>query len=147
MIRAWRDTMAAVFIPSWIVCLDESMSIWLSSWTCPGWVFCSQKPHPFGNKYHTICCGESGILFDLEIVEGKDRPAEIGDPEFSNHSNTGGLLLRLTKSIYHSTRYEVLDSGFCVLAALVAFRKLGVFFWGIDQEALILATLHRRRCH
>jgi hypothetical protein len=66
-------------------------------------------------------------LFDLEIVESKDQPAEIGDPEFSNHVNTGGLLLRLTKSIHNSARYVVLDSGFCVLAALVALRKLGVF--------------------
>jgi hypothetical protein len=66
-------------------------------------------------------------LFDLEIVEGKDRPAEIGNPEFSNHDNTGGLLLRLTKSIHNSARYVVLDSGFCVLAALVALHKLDVF--------------------
>ena len=69
-------------------------------------------------------------MFDSEIVEGKDRPAEIGDPEFSNPGNTGGLLLCMTKSIHNSARYVVLDSGFCVLAALVALRKLGVFFLG-----------------
>ena len=66
-------------------------------------------------------------MFDLEIVEGKDRPREIGEPEFHEHGNTGGLLLRLTKLIDNSARYMVLDSGFCVLAALLALRKLGVF--------------------
>jgi hypothetical protein len=73
IIQAWRSNMSAFFRPSWIVCLDESMSIWTSRWTCPGWVFCPRKPHPFGNEYHTICCGETGILFDFELVEGKDR--------------------------------------------------------------------------
>lgn len=127
MIAAWKKNMALFFLPSWITCLDESMSIWLSRWTCPGWVFCPRKPHPFGNEYHTICCGLSGILFDLELVEGKDRPKELGDPEFVEHGNTGGLLLRLTKSIHNTARYVVLDSGFCVLAALAALRSLGVF--------------------
>jgi len=68
---AWRENMADFFSPVWITCLDESMSIWHSRWTCPGWVFCPRKPHQFGNEYHTICCGETGILFDFEMVEGK----------------------------------------------------------------------------
>lgn len=127
LLAAWRANMAAFFLPAWIVCLDESMSIWHSRWTCPGWVFCPRKPHPFGNEYHTICCGLSGILFDFEIVEGKDHPTELPPPEFSGFGATAGLLLRLTKSIHNTARYVVLDSGFCVLQALVALRTFGVF--------------------
>ncbi len=49
MIKAWNDHMADSFVPSWALCLDESMSIWHSWYTCPGWVFCPRKPHPFRN--------------------------------------------------------------------------------------------------
>ena len=74
MISQWNKHMFEVFIPSWISCLDKSISIWYNRWTCPGWVFVPRKPHPFGNEYHTICCGLSRILFRLELREGKDGP-------------------------------------------------------------------------
>ena len=74
MLEAWNDHMCDVFKPGWATCLDESMSIWNSRWTCLGWVFVPRKPHPFGNKYHNITCGLSGVLFALELVEGKERP-------------------------------------------------------------------------
>ena len=38
MIDLWNNNMEEVFCPSWVVCLDESMSIWNNKWTCPGWV-------------------------------------------------------------------------------------------------------------
>ena len=76
MIESWNAHMHENFVPSWASCLDESMSIWFNRWTCPGWVFCPRKPHPYGNEYHSICCGLSGIMYGIEIVEGKDRPRE-----------------------------------------------------------------------
>ena len=82
MIKEWNDNMAAVFYAAWVVCLDESMSIWHNRWTCLGWVFCPRKPHPFGNEYHTACCGLTRILFSIKMVEGKDRPPELGKPLF-----------------------------------------------------------------
>ena len=57
MIQEWNKNMTLMFRSSWVSCLDESMSIWNNKWSCPGWVFCPRKPHPFGNEYHTICCG------------------------------------------------------------------------------------------
>ncbi len=118
--------MRNVFIPSQILCLDESMSIWQSRWMCLGWVFWPQKPHPFSNEYHTICCAESGILFDFEIVEGTDHPTELV-PDFNDKGKTAGLLLCLMKSVHQTGRYVVLDSGFCVLQALVELKKFGVY--------------------
>ena len=76
MIAMWNEHMGKNFVPSWVSCLDESMSIWFNRYTCPGWVFCPRKPHPYGNEYHSICCGLSGIMYAIEIVEGKDRPRE-----------------------------------------------------------------------
>ena len=82
IIKAWNDNMAEVFLPSWISCLDESISIWFSRYTCTGWVYVPRKPHPFGNEYHTIVCGESKIIYQLELVEVKHCPAHLPDPEF-----------------------------------------------------------------
>ncbi len=38
-----------------------------------------------------------------------------------------GLLLCMLQSVFHSGHYIVLDSGFCVLKALIALKKKGVF--------------------
>ena len=45
------------YVPGWISCLDESMGVWLNKY-CPRWMCVPQKPHPFGNEYHTICNGD-----------------------------------------------------------------------------------------
>ena len=68
MVKAWNDHMASIFLASWEICLDESMYIWHSRWTCPGWIFGSWKPHTFGNEWHTACCALSGIFFVVELV-------------------------------------------------------------------------------
>jgi hypothetical protein len=86
------------------MCLNESMSIWFSRWTCPGWVFCPQKPHDKGNEYHSACCGLTGVMFSIELVEGKDRSPDLGPSEFE---------LRMLKDYCNIDRYVVLDSRFC----------------------------------
>jgi len=126
IIAAWKDNMLVQFVCGWITCLDESMSVWTNMFTCPGFMYVPRKPWPFGNEYHTICCGLCGILFDLELVEGKDQPEEH-EPEFSDRGKTVGLLLRLTRSLWNTTKVVVLDSGFCVLQGLIELRKKGVF--------------------
>lgn len=99
MVKTWNDWMATIFKTAWVLCLNESMSIWHNCWFCLGWVFCPRKPHPFGNKYHTLCCGYSKILFWCEMVEGKDRPAEVGNPKDDKHGKTVGLLLWMCSKI------------------------------------------------
>jgi Transposase IS4 len=76
LIKAWNDNMAENFQPSWISCLDESMSVWTNPHTCPGYMYVPRKPWPFGNEYHTIRCGKSTIMYAIELVEGKDSPAD-----------------------------------------------------------------------
>ena len=86
--------MRKIFIPSWVSCLDEYMSIWFNRYTCPGWIFCPCKPHPFGNEYHTIACGFSGIMYAVELWEGKDHPRELAkDTNELLCGKTGALLL------------------------------------------------------
>ena len=99
------------------------MSEWTNKWTCPGWMYVPRKPHPQGMEYHTICCCRSGVLYQIEIVEGKDPPRQMPRPEFSALGPTTGLLLRLTRTIWNTGKFVCMDSGFCVLEALLELRK------------------------
>ncbi|KAL7507318.1 hypothetical protein ACHAXN_004820 [Cyclotella atomus] len=130
MIAEWNKNMAAVFSAAWVICLDESMSIWTNHWTCPGLVFCPRKPHPFGNEFHSACCAICKIMFSIKLVEGKDRPAALRVQEYDEHGKMGGLLLRILKTYFSSGRYVVLDSGFCVLKAIIALKTVGGMFAG-----------------
>jgi hypothetical protein len=75
MLDAFNDDYDWNYVASWLSCLDESMSSWLSKF-CPGFMVVPRKPHPFGNEYHSIADGDDGrpIMFRIKLVEGKDRP-------------------------------------------------------------------------
>ena len=38
IIEAW-NAMTEQFTPSWVSCLDDSMSTWMNRYSCPGWMF------------------------------------------------------------------------------------------------------------
>ena len=126
MLEAWGVN------TGYVNCLDESMSIWTNKFTCPGFMFVPHKPQPFGNEYHTVCCCTSGIMWGIDLVEGKDRPRALGQQEFDNMGSTVGLLLQMLPPpppppIFHKGYGVILDSGFCVLKAIIKLRKKGVF--------------------
>jgi Transposase IS4 len=97
MVSAWNPNMKYNYAPSWVSTLDESMCAWLSKYTCPGWMVVPQKPHPYGNEYHTICCGKSGILYYVEIIKGKDCPRQMPPLQHNEKGKTAGLVLRMTE--------------------------------------------------
>jgi hypothetical protein len=39
-------------------------------------MFAPRNPHLFDNEYHSICFDISGIVFQIELVEGKHSPAQ-----------------------------------------------------------------------
>ena len=90
-------------------------------------MFVPRKPHPFGNEYHTICCCISGVLYKVDLVEGKDRPPEHGAEEYYVLGKTVGLLLRVTKPLHGTGKCIVLDSGFCALEGIARLKEKGVF--------------------
>jgi len=75
--------MVEKFSPSWISCLDESMSKWLGQYMCPGFMCVPRKPWPYGNEYHTIACRESQIIYNADLVEGKDEPRQCPQKKLS----------------------------------------------------------------
>ena len=99
MLDAWNTNMMEQFTLSWVNCLDESMTTWANKYSCPGWMFVPRKPWPFGNEYHTVCCSLSGILWQMELVEGKDSPSQIV-PKFNIEGKTVGLLLHVLEPIF-----------------------------------------------
>jgi hypothetical protein len=123
LIECWNAQMYGVFVPGWISCLDESMSKWMNDNTCPGFMFVPRKPWPFGNEFHTIACGVSGILYATELVEGNGEPREKPEAEFSSISKTVGLLLRLTKSIRGQRSVSSWTAAFVLSKALWNLRK------------------------
>jgi hypothetical protein len=94
LLGAWNDNCCAKFTPGWISCIDESISAWLSRWTCPGWMFVPQKPWRMGNKYHTVCCGLSGIMWKILLDEEKDAPSpRLCPPKYPSVGKTVALLM------------------------------------------------------
>ena len=126
MLKVWNDNMVEQFTPSWVSCLDESMSTWTNKYSCPGWMFVPRKPWPFGNEYHTVCCSISGILYQMELVEGKDAPSQV-IPKYNNLGQTVGLLLHVLEPLFGKGHIVILDSGFCVLKGIVELKKRGVY--------------------
>ena len=126
ILEAWNANMTEQFTPSWVSCLDKSMSSWTNKCSCPGWMFVPRKPWPFGNEYHMVCCSLSGILWQMELVEGKDAPSQPV-PKFNNQGKTVGLLLLVLEPIFGKGNMVVLDSGFCVLKGIVELKKRGVY--------------------
>ena len=126
ILEAWNANMTEQFTPSSVSCLDESMSTWTNKYSCPGWMFMPRKPWPFGNEYHTVCCSLSGILWQMELVEGKDSPSQLV-PKFNNQGKTVGLLLRVLEPIFGKGNMVVRDSRFCVLKGIVELKKHDVY--------------------
>ncbi len=108
--------------------------------TCPGWVFCSRKPHPFSNKYHTVCCTKSGVLTQTELVEGKNQPKKMAVPSFAAKGKTVGLLLCLLDPYFTSGHYIVLDLRFCVLKEIVELKR-GIFAASLIKKHRYWPTL------
>ena len=94
-IVAWNDHTKRVFMPYWLLCLNEYMPVWMNKFIFPGFLLFSCKTHPNGNDYHTICCSKSVIMYVWKIFKGRDHLIPMGIPEFdtSNNMNEFGLIL------------------------------------------------------
>ena len=68
-----------------------------------------------------------GYHLDLRFVEWKYNQPEAPIKEHNSKGKTLRLCLPLTKYIHGTGSLVVMDSGFCVLQALVDLRNVGVF--------------------
>jgi len=63
----------------------------------------------------------------IEIVEGKDAPSGQTSDFDDKGGRMTGLLLCMLRGYFGTGKYVILDSGFCVLNALIELKKMGVF--------------------
>ena len=68
-------------------------------------------------------------MYAIKLMEGKDCPKEC-----PSQGGTAGLLLRLCKVLCGTGNIFVLDSGFCVLNALIALKNVGVFVAAVIKK-------------
>jgi hypothetical protein len=72
-------------------------------------------------------------MFLMEMVKGKDNPPQIQE-RWSEMGRTTGLLMRMLECYFTTGRYVILDSGFCVLKALVELKKVGMFVCAVIKK-------------
>jgi len=136
MIDAFNDYYATEYTPSWLNCIDESMSSWNNKFA-PGFMIVPRKPHPQGNEYHSIADadrdGTKPIMWRVKLVEGKDRPKADGQYVYCSKFEKKGLtptvalLLDMTEPIHHTGKVVTGDSGFCVTSGVLALLEHGVY--------------------
>ena len=110
LINRFNDYYAHSYIPTWLNCLDESMSSWLNKFF-PGFMCVPRKPHPFCNEYHSIADGDDDrlIMWRVKLVEGKDKPRRanghfVFPTEFPGYGKTTTTLLEMMKPIHGKGR-------------------------------------------
>lgn len=121
LIGAFNSHMREVFHPGSFVCVDESMSMWSNRWTAPLWHYVPRKPTPMGFEFHDLACGDTGVIFNLELVGSVEHDKRI-------HSKMAAMILRLTQSagIHNTNRVVIGDSAFPTLELLGLLRQHGL---------------------
>ena len=111
-------------------------------------MFVPHKPHPFGNKYHTIARDKAKVIYIVDIVEGTDKPRVMGKKEFDKKGETAGLTVRITKPLWGTGKVVVIYRGFCLPEGLISMVEKGVFgsaltkkrsYWpnGVPEEEIL----------
>ena len=76
-------------------------------------------------------------------MEGKDKPSSTstGRSEFEEFGATTHLLLECCRTIFFTGKVVILDSGFCVLKAIVKLRSYGVYASALIKKRRYWPTL------
>jgi hypothetical protein len=94
-----------------------------------------RKPPARDAGYYTLYCAETGILFKVDLVEGKSRPKELGPvPNESTLGNTGALVMRMVDGLRGTGRVVVMDSAFCVVKAMRALSDSGLYLTTLAKK-------------
>jgi hypothetical protein len=65
-------------------------------------------------------------MFQVELVEGKDRPRQMRTMEHvGNKGKPVGLLIKITEPVWvwGTGKVVILDTGFCVLKGIIELEK------------------------
>ncbi|KAL7460255.1 hypothetical protein ACHAXS_000717, partial [Conticribra weissflogii] len=127
MLDAFNKHYEDNYIPSWINCLNESMSFWLKQY-CPG--LCLSCKSPIHAVTNTTLL-QMPIMWQVKLQEGKDCSKDANNKpcfltEFESHTKTSALMLYMTKPINNTGKVVTMVSGFCVAAGILELHDVGV---------------------
>ena len=140
-VKRFNDCRAQSFIPSEMICVDESISRWYDqggdriNFGLPHYVAIDKKSEN-GYEIHDSCCGVSGIMIRLNIVKQEEDCSDTESDEYSSSIGHGGKVLKeLISPCIGSSRLDCADSYFAsVQAAGVMFQE-GLKFIGVVKTA------------
>ena len=116
-----RKTFSECVLPSWLMCLDESMVKWRGR-GMPGLMVVPRKPTPMGLEIHTLCCALSGIMTNFEVYEGKEAMEKkefVGELTEHGAINKSTALSLRCVSPYFTT--VCVRSGTCIHATMFTY--------------------------
>ena len=89
---------------------------------------CKPQASPFREweTYHHMCL--TTIMWREQIVEGKDRPAQMGAKKLSDLGKTVGIMLQMCEPIFGTGKAVVLESGFYVEKGITTLEERGVYY-------------------
>ena len=82
---------------------------------------CIPQASPFWERV-----SHNKVIYNVEIVEGKDQTRVMGKKEFEEKGATAGLMARTTNPLWGTGKMMVMDSGFCVLERFISMVEKGV---------------------
>ena len=127
MEKTWNIHMDEHFNPSWINLLHKIVMEWFNKYA-PELMCVGRKPRPFGNEIHAICCIITSIFCRSRIVEGKDRPEQLGQKEYNKFRKTVSLMLRCVDLSLYQLRMLYWTVDF-VFPYLLKSMKQKVCMW------------------
>ncbi len=125
--------------PGTYLCIDESMCSWrgreaqYSGYAgLPHVTKIPRKPEGVGLELKTLACSATGMLIQMEIMEGKIENAK---KQFNQFGMGTGQTLRLTQPYFGTWRIVTGDSAFSSLQTLIQLKARRLFYGGIVKTA------------
>ena len=138
----WNSKMAATLIPGPIICVDESMGLWVGRRNkegavnrlgMPGWQFVGRKPTNKGREMFTTACCDTGIVIFVELHEGAVR---MSRKEFvAEWGKNPSKAMRCVKPWFGSGRLVIIDSGFASVKCAHGMAEHGMYVVGNVKSA------------
>ena len=140
-VKRFNDYRAQSFIPSEMICVDESISRWYGqggdwiNFGLPHYVAIDRKPEN-GCEIQDYCCGVSGIMMGLKVVKQEE---DYSDTESDEDSTTLGHGVKVLKELIShwtgSGRLVCADSYFASVQAAETMYREGLKFIGVVKTA------------
>jgi hypothetical protein len=145
-VMEYNDYRKKSFIPSEMLCVDESISRWYGQggeWInkgLPMYVAIDRKPEN-GCEIQTCACGKSGVMLRLRLVKTR-KEEEAQEANNNNIEQTEEQLLHGTKVLKHlvepwffSDRVVCADSYFASVPAAEELLRMKLRFIGVVKTA------------